>query len=311
MQLVGHAGIGKRRLASYIRTEITVPPLTPTSSSTTDPSANATLPSITTNVAQPCSRSSTSNTNVSFRTAETLPGGIGQEDGQNSTLPVLRALPSIDNNINSSAETGVNAQGAVESVARYDLILLLVTMSNQDSWDDCKQALLRLDPGWFLGRCAIVVTEVENVSKYAFDRDEITEFLERFYNIPTVWTNLDITSEATLAATQIVRLLEIASGYRRQERDYSLTSLSQATALSSSTGALASLSSTASLSGLYLGSNIGNRIHTTPSFIRTPIPYNVPVTVLAKEGDLEMAAEMESPESDMKRVRGDLEDEDV
>lgn len=149
------------------------------------------------------------------------------------------------------------------------------------------------------------------MSKYAFDRDEITDFLERFYNIPTVWTNLDITSEATLAATQIVRLLEIASGYRRQGRDYSLTSLSQATALSSSTGALSSQSSTASLSGLYLGSNTGSRIHTTPSFIRTPIPYNVPVTVLAKDDDQEITAEMESPKSDMKRVRGDLEDEDV
>jgi hypothetical protein len=149
------------------------------------------------------------------------------------------------------------------------------------------------------------------VSKYAFDRDEITEFLERFYNIPTVWTNLDVTSEAVLAATQIVRLLEMASGYRRQERDYSLTSLSQATEVSSSTGTLAALSSTASLSGLYLASNVGSRINTTPSLVRTPILYNVPVTVLAKDDDQEMPAEMESPKSDMKRVRGDLEDEDL
>jgi hypothetical protein len=125
-------------------------------SSTTDPEANVASPS---SVAQPFSRSSTSNTIVSFRTAETLPGGIGQEDDQNSTLPVLRALSSFDTNINNGTVTSVNAQRAVESVARYDLILLLVTMANQDSWDDCKRALLRLDPGWFLGRCAIVITE--------------------------------------------------------------------------------------------------------------------------------------------------------
>ncbi|KAF9154628.1 hypothetical protein BG015_000394 [Linnemannia schmuckeri] len=184
-------------------------------------------------------------------------------------------------------------------------------MANQDSWDDCKRALLRLDPGWFLGRVAIVVTEVANVSKYAFDRDEITDFLERFYNIPIVWTNLDITSEATLAATKIVRLLEVGSGYRREERDYSFTSLSQTTAAFSSTRALAALSSTASLSGLYLGSNLGSRVNMTPSFIRTPLTYYGPVTVLEMNDDQELFAEQRSSQADMKRVRGDLEDEDA
>lgn len=160
-QLVGHAGIGKRRLASYIRKEIVPPPtLTP---SFTDPAANngsnsTTSPSTTTSVAQPFNRSSSSSTKVSFRTAESIPDGIRHEDGQVSLLPIFKALPPTIN-ISSSTVTGLNDQGAVDSVARYDLILLLITMANRDSWDDCKRAILRLDPGWFLGRVAIVVTE--------------------------------------------------------------------------------------------------------------------------------------------------------
>jgi len=85
---------------------------------------------------------------------------IGLEDGKGSTLPVLKGPSSTANNSNNDV-TMNSEKGVVESVAQYDLILLMVNMSNQESWDECKKAFLRLDPGWFLGRCAIVVTEGE------------------------------------------------------------------------------------------------------------------------------------------------------
>ncbi|KAF9134163.1 hypothetical protein BGW39_007901 [Mortierella sp. 14UC] len=306
--LVGHAGIGKRRLASFIRSEITVPPKPTTPAPTDTGTSNntaTTASAITADTPQPFIRSSTSNTNVRFRTAETLPKVVGLADGQSSTLTVYKG---VDNN----TTTGVNDYtSVVDSVTRYDLILFVVSMANQDSWNDCKRALLRLDPGWFLGRCAIVVTEVANVSKYALDRDEITDYLERSYDIPTIWTNLDSTSEATLAATQIIRMLEMASGYRRQDRDYSLASLSQATGASIPAGTpLTAFPSAASLSGLYVGSNLGSRITTTPSLVRTPIPYNIPVTALGNDNHQEMAAAQDD-KSDKKRLRGSLEDEDA
>ena len=149
------------------------------------------------------------------------------------------------------------------------------------------------------------------MSKYAFDRDEIADFVEQFYDIPTVWTNLNVSSEATLAAAQIVRLLEISSGYRREDRDYSFTSLAQTTAAFSSTRAQSALSSPTSLSGLYLGSNLGSRANITSSFVRAPITYYGPVTVMEMNDDQEMVAEEMSSQADMKRLRGDLEDEDA
>ncbi|KAF9909020.1 hypothetical protein EC991_009203 [Linnemannia zychae] len=310
--LVGHAGIGKRRLASFIRSEITVPskstipaPADPGTSNNGTAAAAAAAAVIATDAPQSFSRSSKSNTDVRFRTAETLPRVIGLTDGQNSTFPVYKGVEDI-------TTTDVNDQTSViDSVVRYDLILFVVSMANQDSWNNCKQGLLRLDPGWFLGRCAIVITEVANVPKYAFDRDEITDYLDRTYNIPTVWTNLDSTSEATLAATQIIRMLEMASGYRRQNRDYSLASLSQATGMSLPAGALnATFPSAVSLSGLYLGSNLGNPITTTPSFIKSPMLYNVPVTVLGDDDDQEMTV-VQDGKSDKKHLRGSLEDEDA
>lgn len=138
--------------------------------SSTDSVANkgnnsTTSPSTATNIAQPFNRSSSSSTKVSFRTAESIPDGIRHEDGQVSLLPVFKALPPTINN-SSSTMTGLNDQGAVDSVARYELILLLITMANRDSWDDCKRAILRLDPGWFLGRVAIVVTEGQDTCPF-------------------------------------------------------------------------------------------------------------------------------------------------
>ena len=152
------------------------------------------------------------------------------------------------------------------------------------------------------------------VSKYAFDRDEIADFVERFYCIPIIWTNLDVSSEASLAALQIVRLLEIAAGYRRQNRDYSLASLLQATTTASVYSGLA-LSTGTTLSGLHVGSNLGSRLNTTPSLLKTPIPYRVPVTVLEddekyQEREKEKEAEALRTSPEKKHLRGTLEDED-
>jgi hypothetical protein len=154
-QLVGHAGIGKRRLASYIRSESTAPskPTPETAESGTGNNITTTSTIANTDTTQSFLRSFTSNTNVRFRTAEILPKVMGPMDVQSSTLPVINGVESI-------TTTDVNDQtSVVDSVTRYDLILFVISMANQDSWNDCKQALLRLDPGWFLGRCAIVVTE--------------------------------------------------------------------------------------------------------------------------------------------------------
>ncbi|KAF9435816.1 hypothetical protein BGZ76_005470 [Entomortierella beljakovae] len=254
--LVGHASIGKRRLASCIRTEIT--------SQSGGELLNAEL-------------ESKSNTNVSFRTSEDLP-----LDGSGLRAPVLSILRPLDVTLSINPPMST-LTGSVESVLRYDLILLMVNMSNLVSWETAKRSLLQLDPRWLLGRCALVITRVSAVSKYAFDRDDITNFIDQFYNIPILWTNLDIDSEATLTAQQIVRILGVNAGYRSWEKSSPigghsrpLTSqeiVSIGKELRSSSGTSASLWN--SSLNLYPGLTLGSRSTTTYSLAKCPEKYNV------------------------------------
>ncbi|KAI1320174.1 hypothetical protein EDD11_001778 [Mortierella claussenii] len=301
--LIGHAGIGKRRLASCIRSEITAHEAT-ISKSLVEPEGVSTI-----------------RTNISFRTSELLP--IANEVTNTSPLSLLRSFNTTD-------LTGGEGQEVMESVTSYDLILFMVNMSNHASWENCKRSLLRLDSDWFLGRCAIVVTQgkcncyrnmsvvswcmftysdgcilkrsapmtpptislVAAVAKYAFDRDEITEFTDEFYDIPTIWTNLEVGSEVALAALQITRMLEIG-GYRRSR--YNLPfNRSRVSALSltngpSDLGGRTALSPTAtsllprSLSGAYTGSLLGDRLTATHVLMKSSEKYTLEVTTLPSD----------------------------
>ncbi|CAO3571255.1 unnamed protein product [Mortierella alpina] len=259
--LVGHAGIGKRRLAACIRTEVTPPPAL---------AEQAHL-----------IRSPPSNTDIQFRTAEILPLDLSSPSDPTASvaLPLLR----------TSDPAGSTSRTTVEPGTRYDLILLMVNMTNRVSWDECKRSLLHLDAGWFLGRCAIVVTQVCAVSKYAFDRDDITEFLDEFYDVPTIWTNLDQDEEATLAAAQVIRMLEIGAGYRLRKEPSSLGS----TLLPGLSGAgTASAQGPARAASLAGGSAIGSRTTATHLMVKSPDKYTVQVTTLLDEGPADRAEDI-------------------
>ncbi|KAF8972832.1 hypothetical protein BGZ46_010034 [Entomortierella lignicola] len=254
--LIGHAGIGKRRLASYIRSEITSQD--PNSDSISDKNHTA------------------SNTNVNFRTAESLPINEILEPPGASSLSLLRPL---DTTTTSASSKSSSTRPVVESTTRYDLVLFMVDMSNRLSWEGTKRSLLQLDPGWFFGRCAIVVTRISTVSKYAFDRDDITDFVQGFYDIPTIWSNLDIDSEATLTALQVVRMLEVCTGFRRWNVDNSRVGLSRAheslesgTESSSVTSAMSSLRLS---SNSRVGSTLGFRSTATHFLLKSPEKYSV------------------------------------
>lgn len=175
----------------------------------------------------------------------------------------------------------------------------MVNMSNRASWDDCKRWLRKLDPGWFLGRCVIVVTRVASVSKYAFDRDDITDFIDDYHDIPTIWTNLEEDSEAGLAALQLVRILEIGAGYRRPSRTRTLPSslLNGAAPVPTpmTTTRSSTIPVTASFASLDLnhGSRLGSRLTATYVFMKCPEKYTIPMTSL-----VDMEAEVEGGDGD-------------
>ncbi|KAK3828743.1 MAG: centromere protein M (CENP-M)-domain-containing protein [Benniella sp.] len=167
----------------------------------------------------------------------------------------------------------------MESVARYDLIVFMVNMSNRASWDECRHSLRQLDPGWFLGRCALVVTQVAAVSKYAFDRDDITDFIDGYYDVPTMWVNLDVDSEAALAALQLVRILEIGAGYRRRNDSGLLGTLTGSQVGGTLTGPTTT-SAASSFWGSYRCSKLGSRLTATHVMMKCPEMYTVPITTL-------------------------------
>lgn len=118
------------------------------------------------------------------------------------------------------------------------------------------------------------------MSKYAFDRDEITDFLDDFYEVPKIWTNLDQDSEGALAAVQVVRLLEVGGAYRpplfKHRRAFHSSVTDGDTAVAPVISAtVAALSSTR-----FYGSVVGQRKITPLSMMRTPERYIVESTTL-------------------------------
>ncbi|KAG0054487.1 hypothetical protein BGZ83_011174 [Gryganskiella cystojenkinii] len=221
---------------------------------------------------------------IQFRTIENLP----------SDSSVLRPF-SPETNISHGGKdiipgTAVIGTAAVESVNRYDLILLMVNMTDKGSWDRCQQALLKMDPGWLLGKCAIVVTRVAAVSKYAFDRDEITDFLDTLCEVPRIWTNLEQDSECALAAAQVVRMLEIGGVYRpsRTVRRAHTSSLSSAapTTIPAAIAPLVPTATSLSSSRLY-GSALSHRMMASHLIMRSPDKYSVESTTLLEESTQE------------------------
>ncbi|GJJ68239.1 hypothetical protein EMPS_00585 [Entomortierella parvispora] len=261
--LVGNAGIGKRRLASLILSEIH-----PSNKENKD----------STNISGSLSSSTNS---IQFRTSESLPAAcsvfksFGKDQGDTTTTTALARRDTTSKT--PGPNTNASESTVALSVNRYDLILLMVSMTDKGSWDRCKQALQKLEPSWFLGRCAIVVTRVSAVSKYAFDRDEITDFLDDFYEVPRIWTNLDQDSEGALAAVQIVRLLEITGSYRPSLRNrYSSTTGTDTTTTAPVIPSTAALLSSAR----FYGSVTGKRNSMLQSVIRSPERYVVESTTL-------------------------------
>ncbi|KAG0320606.1 hypothetical protein BG000_003504 [Podila horticola] len=287
--LASHAGIGKRRLASHIRNGLGLGPVTTTAPPSS--SSDATTPSSPPPRIRP---TTASNTDISFRTAETLPfeDSPVQISSPSSHLPVLRSYagytPTEKPTPATATAESLAAPEVVESSARYDLILFMVSISNRDSWDDCKKYLQQLDPAWFFGRCAIVVTQVAVAARYAFDREEISTHLRNLYDIPVLWTNLGHASDARATASAIIRMLEL-NGYRRRSGNRSLASLSASLALPGETisnttqdaaVAMIGLPALPPSFGLFIGSNIGSRTTTSFDCMRTVASYNISATTL-------------------------------
>ncbi|KAG0026483.1 hypothetical protein BGZ81_006324 [Podila clonocystis] len=227
-------------------------------------------------------------------TAETLPfeDSPYQISSPSCRLPVLRSYagytPAEKPTPATATAESLASPEVIESSARYDLILFMVSISNRDSWEDCKKYLQQLDPAWFFGRCAIVVTQVAVAARYAFDREDISNHLRTLYDIPVMWTNLGHASDARATASAIIRMLEL-NGYRRRGGSRSLASLSASlaqpgeamrTTTQDAAAAMISIPALPPSFGLFIGSNIGSRATTSFDFMRTAASYNISATTL-------------------------------
>jgi hypothetical protein len=120
---------------------------------------------------------------------------------------------------------------------------------------------------------------VAAVSKYAFDRDDITDFIDGYYDVPTMWVNLDVESEAALAALQLVRILEIGAGYRRRN-DAGLLGMLTGSQVGGIIAGPTTTSAASSFWGSYRCSKLGSRLTATHVMMKCPEMYTVPITTL-------------------------------
>ncbi|KAF9969864.1 hypothetical protein BGZ73_007602 [Actinomortierella ambigua] len=179
--LIGPAGAGKRSLAAAIR----------------DAGAGATKDTV----------------KLHFRTAEVPPLtnnhdlSPGLDSGLSKGTKTMGIFPD-PLTVSQNQEEDDEKRGSF----RYDIILIIVDMTNKKSWIDCQKSLRHLEPSWFLGHCALVVTKVDQTAHYAFDREDIEDFVADFYEFPIFWANLQDQQELADVAMGSLRLLSVATG---------------------------------------------------------------------------------------------------
>ncbi|KAF9165588.1 hypothetical protein DFQ26_009720 [Actinomortierella ambigua] len=164
--LVGPAGAGKRSLAAAIRD------------------------SAATNI------STKDTVRIHFRTAEVLPI-LTDNDVRSKTMNMIPTL--------STAHQNQPGDDEKRGSFRYDIILIVVDMTNKKSWVDCQKSLRSLEPSWFLGH-------FDQTAHYAFDREDIEDFIAEFYEFPVFWANLQDAAELVDVAMGSLRLLGVATG---------------------------------------------------------------------------------------------------
>ncbi|KAG0340863.1 hypothetical protein BG004_006241 [Podila humilis] len=275
--IVGHAGIGKRQLATHIRNELS--PATMVAPSTNNDTTN----DVSRNHKELGQATTVSNTNVRFRTAETLPSDEKKKKGiveyrstEISRLPVLRTFDDDEDDLETTTTTTAKAKAktlsalmedsdsttitprSVDSIARYDLIVFMVSLINRDSWED-----------------------LTSVNRYAFNREDITRHLNTVYDIPVLWTNLNHVSDARATSASIIRMLELTGyRYRRRDGDKPTANISAAAATTTvaAGAALAPVGEAAFIRSL---STSSSRRTTSFEFMKTIERYNVSSTTLS------------------------------
>ncbi|CAG8579888.1 2304_t:CDS:2 [Paraglomus occultum] len=98
---------------------------------------------------------------------------------------------------------------------RIDFVLFMLSMVQADSYEVFRNSVKQLDEEYFLGRCGVVVTQVERITQYTFERAELDYFISKIYrNIPVFHVNLTNQVDVQTVVSQIGSLIEIGCGYK-------------------------------------------------------------------------------------------------
>ncbi|CAG8488679.1 6589_t:CDS:2 [Paraglomus brasilianum] len=102
---------------------------------------------------------------------------------------------------------------------RIDFVLFMLSMTQADSFEVFKNSVKKLNEEYFLGRCAVVVTQgkrLEKVTHYTFECAELEYFISNVCgDMHTFYVNLTDQVNVQVIVGQINSLIEVACGYKR------------------------------------------------------------------------------------------------
>ncbi|KAI8978577.1 hypothetical protein BDB01DRAFT_263652 [Pilobolus umbonatus] len=92
---------------------------------------------------------------------------------------------------------------------RVDYVIIMVDMTNLSSKTLLYQLLNTLTPSYLSTKVSVVVTKVDKCDYYVFEKEEIRQWVESYFDIPLFYVNLNIMTEKRLMSEQLMRVIQI------------------------------------------------------------------------------------------------------
>lgn len=101
-----------------------------------------------------------------------------------------------------------------EQLANLDYIIFMVDFTSPHSLAVLKESLQSISTDYVLDRACIVVTKHDLVTKWAIDEKTFKREMGHVGKAPIFWADLSNEAECILTSKQLVKCIEIATGYQ-------------------------------------------------------------------------------------------------
>lgn len=95
---------------------------------------------------------------------------------------------------------------------KIDFIILMLDLSSRASWDTLTSSITAIEAAFFVGRCTIIVTNLDKPQLAAVTQAEVDD-LAVDYDVHPIYSNLNSEADRSILCGRLRRTIRIAAGY--------------------------------------------------------------------------------------------------